>query len=416
MATIPPSMIADHPDARAAAQQAVDDAVVGDPRRALERAGAAARGAATGRAPARRDGPETRRGCDRGGAGRVTVACSGMLALLPELAGGPEASRLRTGVGRDLARRGHDRAAVHELGLGRVAAHADGQVGRADAAAGALGEEALDAPVLERVEGERGEAAADLQRRPRRAGAPRRAAASSPLTAIRIAWKVRLAGWPPANRAGAGMAAVIASLSSKVVVSSARPRRRTISPAIRSAKRSSPYSRSARAIRRRSQVLTISRAPSAPGRGPCACRAARRRRRRTRARGCRPASSSCRGPCRRGPRARPSSISCCRPLTKSARMKRVSHGDLGGELGERGLGGRVAVDRDQRPGRADAARRRAARDRRRRACSRRRSGPGAGPAPRSAHRRGPGRASGACQEVWPRDSVRSGARAVRSVS
>ena len=65
-------------------------------------------------------------------------------------------------------------------------------------------------------------------------------------------------------------------------------------------------------------------APSAPGRGPCACPAARRRRRRSRARGCRPASSSCRGPCRRGPRARPSSISCCRPLTKSARMKRVS--------------------------------------------------------------------------------------------
>ena len=35
-------------------------------------------------------------------------------------------------------------------------------------------------------------------------------------------------------------------------------------------------------------------------------------------------------------------------------MKRVSHGDLGGELVERGLGGRVAVDRDQRSGRADA--------------------------------------------------------------
>ena len=41
---------------------------------------------------------------------------------------------------------------------------------------------------------------------------------SSPLTAIRMAWKVRLAGWPPAKRAGAGIAAAIASLSSKVVV------------------------------------------------------------------------------------------------------------------------------------------------------------------------------------------------------
>ena len=56
--------------------------------------------------------------------------------------------------------------------------------------------------------------------------------ASSSLTAIRIAWKVRLAGWPPAKRAGAGIAAVIASTSSKVVVE--RPARRTIWPAIRS--------------------------------------------------------------------------------------------------------------------------------------------------------------------------------------
>ena len=43
--------------------------------------------------------------------------------------------------------------------------------------------------------------------------------ASSSLTAIRIAWNVRLAGWPPAKRAGAGIAAVIASTSSNVVAS-----------------------------------------------------------------------------------------------------------------------------------------------------------------------------------------------------
>ena len=43
--------------------------------------------------------------------------------------------------------------------------------------------------------------------------------ASSSLTAIRIAWKVRLAGWPPAKRAGVGIAFVIASTSSKVVSS-----------------------------------------------------------------------------------------------------------------------------------------------------------------------------------------------------
>ena len=93
-----------------------------------------------------------------------------------------------------------------------------GQVGRADAAAGLLGEEALDAAVLERVEGERGDAAADLRGRSHASGSASSSWVSSPLTAIRIAWKVRLAGWPPAKRAGAGIAAVIASLSSKVVV------------------------------------------------------------------------------------------------------------------------------------------------------------------------------------------------------
>ena len=35
-------------------------------------------------------------------------------------------------------------------------------------------------------------------------------------------------------------------------------------------------------------------------------------------------------------------------------MKRVAHGDLGRELGEALGGDRVAVDRDQRAGRADA--------------------------------------------------------------
>ena len=82
--------------------------------------------------------------------------------------------------------------------------------------------------------------------------------ASSSLTAIRIAWKVRLAGWPPANRAGAGIAAVIASTSSNVVAISApagggRSRRR-------SGRRSAPRrSRAAaRASRRGSHVLTIS--------------------------------------------------------------------------------------------------------------------------------------------------------------
>jgi hypothetical protein len=39
------------------------------------------------------------------------------------------------------------------------------------------------------------------------AGMARRSTASSSLTAIRRAWKVRLAGWPPVRRAGAGIVA-----------------------------------------------------------------------------------------------------------------------------------------------------------------------------------------------------------------
>ena len=62
-----------------------------------------------------------------------------------------------------------DRALGEQLGLGLATADADGKLGRADAAAGAVGEEALDAAVLQRVEGDRAEAAADRRSRPRRA-------------------------------------------------------------------------------------------------------------------------------------------------------------------------------------------------------------------------------------------------------
>ena len=50
----------------------------------------------------------------------------------------------------------------------------------------------------------------------------------------------------------------------------------------------------------------------------------------------------------------PSSSSCSRPLAKSVRMKRVSHATSCGEVGEALLGDRVAVERDQRPGGAEA--------------------------------------------------------------
>ena len=40
---------------------------------------------------------------------------------------------------------------------------------------------------------------------------------SSRLTSMRMAWKVRLAGWPPRRRAGAGMASRTMAASSAVV-------------------------------------------------------------------------------------------------------------------------------------------------------------------------------------------------------
>ena len=58
---------------------------------------------------------------------------------------------------------------------------------------------------------------------------PRSSDSSSELTAIRIAWKLRLAGWPRPKRYAGGTAARIASTSSEVVSSG---RRRTISAAI----------------------------------------------------------------------------------------------------------------------------------------------------------------------------------------
>ena len=60
---------------------------------------------------------------------------------------------------------------------------------------------------------------------------------SSLLTSIRMAWNVRLAGWPPVRRAGAGMAPVITAASAAVDSSG---RAATMAVAIRCANRSSP--------------------------------------------------------------------------------------------------------------------------------------------------------------------------------
>ena len=78
-----------------------------------------------------------------------------------------QAPRLGARVARHLAGARAHRAAGDQLRLGLAPAHADGQVRRADAAAGAVDEEALHHPVLERVEGDRGHAAARAQQRPR---------------------------------------------------------------------------------------------------------------------------------------------------------------------------------------------------------------------------------------------------------
>ncbi len=99
-------------------------------------------------------------------------------------------------------------------------------------------------------------------------GSARSSESSSEFTAMRIAWKTRLAGLPPPKlrRTAAGSAASIAATSSPVVVIGSRSRRRTISRAIRFEFGSSPSRRNSCASARSSQVFTISRASSSwPG-------------------------------------------------------------------------------------------------------------------------------------------------------
>jgi hypothetical protein len=126
-----------------------------------------------------------------------------MRRVLQELAGDAQARRRGAGVGGDLARGGDDGSAGDELGERLAAAGADGQVRRADAAARAVGEEALHAPVLEEwndIAPKRPPGRSRLQA----TGSASSIWPSSSLTAMRIAWNVRLAGWPPAKRAAWG--------------------------------------------------------------------------------------------------------------------------------------------------------------------------------------------------------------------
>ena len=81
-----------------------------------------------------------------------------------------------------------------------------GKLGRADAAAGPVGEEPLD-PAGPRASGRRSRRGARRRASSSQAsGSAASSESSSPLTAIRIAWKVRLAGWPRPKRAAGGIA------------------------------------------------------------------------------------------------------------------------------------------------------------------------------------------------------------------
>ena len=59
------------------------------------------------------------------------------------------------------------------------------------------------------------------------AGRARSRAASSPLTSMRRAWNVRLAGWPPVRRVAAGIAARTSSASRPTVANGSLARSRT---------------------------------------------------------------------------------------------------------------------------------------------------------------------------------------------
>ena len=128
----------DQPDPRAAAQQAVDHPVVGQPRtrsKAPVRAASGGRGKRDGAAADARTGHARGAGGTRArawavaGARRLCGRAAVRLMRHPssELAGSPQASRLRTRVGGDLARRRHDRAAETSSASG-VRPHA--QTGR----------------------------------------------------------------------------------------------------------------------------------------------------------------------------------------------------------------------------------------------------------------------------------------------
>ena len=396
-------------------------AVVGQPAQALEDAGAA------GAAPARRvrlwrpgrryaaAGARARAGCGcerRGALERWRRPSDGTPG--GELAGGAQACGLRARVLGDLAGRGRDGAAEDGLGLGRAPAAADGQVGRADAAARAVGEEALDAAVLERVEGDRRQPALGTQELPRQR---QRGVELLELAVDRDPDRLegalgRVAAAEARGRGDRG--------GDRVDELERGGERAELAAADDLARDPLGVALLAVLAQRARDLAALPRVDDLgggqrPAPGPSACRAARRRRRRTRARACRPASRTSRG---RGRRGRPRSP---RRAASRGRGRSRRAGSACGRTPRRRA--RRTPPRPAGRGRCPRAGRRArggpprgGRGRPRRRCSRRRPGPSAGRAPRSAPRRGRGRGCVACQAGWPRAAVSSDARAVRSVS
>ena len=171
---------------------------------------------------------------------------------------------------------------------------------------------------------------------------------------MRIAWKERLAGCPPAKRAGAGIAwadrlhQLLGAAQGRDLPAPDDRAGDRAGVALLAVVAQDPAPGGAR----RSRPAGCPR--WAPSRGPCACPGVRRRSRRSRARGCRAASRRSRGRTAPRRRSKPSAASCIEGLRVAGADEAHLAADLAAELREAPLRQRVAVDRHQRAGLAQA--------------------------------------------------------------
>ena len=169
---------------------------------------------------------------------------------------------MRTRVARDLARRGHDRAAAEQRTLGFAPACTHRQVGRADAPLRALGQEPLHPAILQRLEADPRQHAAVAQQPPGQRQRPVELIElfvdGDPQRLERTLG--RMATREPGRRGNRADDRVDQVLGGLDRVRPVCVRRRTIARAIAFAWRSSPKSRRVRASRRSSQVASTSRA------------------------------------------------------------------------------------------------------------------------------------------------------------